>query len=385
MKLEPVRRSLDAQVERVLAPLLQSRAGAEGVRVLSWDVEQGISLFVKFEGRVLLIELEPRNDEQDCFERTQRFNVCARINFERTNAMNERERRFVSAVVRMVRNREHLLPHFERETASRQTAVREILVDRMLFQEGEGHYYLNPYVGCMIGCEFCYVAQRAELSWGMQGLAEMPWGHRLDVKVNAAEVLKRELRDHKPGVVRMSPILTDPYQPVERKYRVTRSCVEAMLGTGYLPFVLTRATRALEDLELLARFPRAGVGFSIPTNEDRYRQMVEPGADPVEDRIAALEAFSKAGVFTAVVIQPLLPMNAEAFADRIAPFVKVVRIDRLQFPERSRELFRRHGIEHVLDIEWARETQERLTNRFRRNGVAIDEHDNLIEFIRRSD
>ena len=64
--------------------------------------------------------------------------------------------------------------------------------------EGRDQYYINPYVGCMIGCEFCYVAQRADLSWGMQGLAEMPWGHRLDVKVNAPEVLARELRGRRP-------------------------------------------------------------------------------------------------------------------------------------------------------------------------------------------
>ncbi|MBI3783594.1 MAG: radical SAM protein [Deltaproteobacteria bacterium] len=383
MKLEPVRRLLDTHVEKLLAPLLQARSGAGGVKVLSWDVEQGISLFVELGGRVLLIELEPRNDEQPCYERTARFNVCARINFDRANDLTDRERRFVSAIVRMVRHREQLLPLVERPAVSRQMEVREILVDRILFQEGEGHYYLNPYVGCMIGCEFCYVAQRADLSWGMQGLAEMPWGRRLDVKVNAAEVLRRELRDHKPGIVRMSPILTDPYQPVERKYRVTRSCIESMLGTDFVPFVLTRAARALEDIDLLRRFAHAGVGYSIPTDDDRYRQMIEPGADPVDERIAALQAFAEAGIFTAVVIQPLLPMNPEAFADRLAPFVKVVRIDRLQFPERSRHLFRKHGIEHVLDEAWAADTQQRLVARFRQHGVAIDELDNLISFMKR--
>src|SRR5262249_31403770 len=156
-------------------------------------------------------EIEPRNDEQPCFDRTERFNVCVRINFQATDRLSTREVRFVSAVVRMIRNREHLLPWIDRPPSARQTAVREILVDRVLFQEGDGHYYLNPYVGCMIGCSFCYVAQRADLSWGMQGLPELPWGRRLDVKVNAPEVLQRELRDHPPGVVRMSPILTDPY------------------------------------------------------------------------------------------------------------------------------------------------------------------------------
>lgn len=383
MKHEPVRRLLDGQVEQLLAPLLRPRTESEGIQVLSWDVEQGISLYVKFEGRVLLIEIEPRDDRQPCFDRTARFNLC--VNFQSVDQLTPRESRFVSALVRMIRNREHLLPVLERPTVSRQMEVREILVDRVLFQEGDGHYYLNPYVGCMIGCEFCYVAQRADLSWAMQGLAEMPWGRRLDVKVNAPDVLARELRDRQPGVVRMSPILTDPYQPVERKYRVTRRCIETMLGTGFVPFILTRAVRALEDLELLGRFPRAGVGFSIPTNDDRYRSMIEPGADPVDERLDALERFAKAGIFTVVVIQPIMPMDVDAFVDRLGPFVKAVRIDRMQFPERIRHLYQRHGIEYALDDAWATEIQERLVERFRQHGVSVDELDNLVGFMSGTD
>lgn len=382
MREAPARRSLDRQVAQLLAPLLQPRQPSEAIQVLSWDIEQGISLYVRFEGRVLLIEIEPRNDAEPCFERSERFNVCARINFAGSDSLNERERRFVTAIVRMLRNREHLLPNLERPAAQRPVEVREILVDRVLFQEGDGNYYLNPYVGCMIGCEFCYVAERADLSWGMQGLAAMPWGKRLEVKVNAPEVLARELRLSPPGIVRMSPILTDPYQPVERRYRITRGCLEAMQPTGFAPFVLTRAVRALEDLELLRRFPRAAVGYSIPTNDDRYRRMVEPGADSVDDRLAALAEFHRAGVFTAAVIQPILPMEVDRMVEQLAPVVRAVRIDRLQFPERSRELFRRHGIEHALDPVWADETREELVEGFRRCGVPVDEHDDLVGFLR---
>jgi len=384
MKSEPVRRPLDGLVGQLLAPLLQPRTPTAGVTVLSWDVEQGICLYVKFEGRVLLIEIEPRNDEQPCFDRSVRFNICARINFQENGALTGREARFVAAVVRMIRNREHLLPLVDRPTTARQTAVREILVDRVLFQEGDGHYYLNPYVGCMIGCEFCYVAQRADLSWSMEGLPQMPWGRRLDIKVNAPEVLARELRDRPPGVVRMSPILTDPYQPVERKYRVTRGCLTAMLGSGFVPFILTRAVRALDDVELLRQFPQAAVGFSIPTNDDRYRSMIEPGADPVDARLDALEVFAKAGIFTVAVIQPMLPMDVDVFVDRLGPFIKAVRIDRMQFPERIRHLYRRHGIEYALDDVWATDMQERLAERFRQHGVCVDELDNLVAFMQRA-
>ncbi|HYD49222.1 MAG TPA: hypothetical protein VEB21_12775, partial [Terriglobales bacterium] len=241
MKSAPVRRELDAQVEQLLAPVLHPKTRSDAFEVLSWDVEQGISLYVHFAGRVLLIEIEPRDDTRPCFDRSARFNVCARINFDHAAALTAHERRFVAAVVRILRGREHLLPVIARPAADRRTAVREILVERVLFREGDGNYYINPYVGCMIACQFCYVSERADLSWGMQGLAEMPWGNRLDVKINAAEVLRRELPRYRPGIVRMSPILTDPYQPVERKYRITRSCLEAMIGSGFSPLILTRA------------------------------------------------------------------------------------------------------------------------------------------------
>lgn len=383
MKPLPVRRRLDGLVEELLAPLLRMRDKGLPLRVLGWDVEQGISLYVQYARRVLLIEIEPRDDSQPCFDRTARFNICARVNFGGGDSLTTEEARFVAAVTRMVANREHRLPAAVREVATRNLLVREILVDRVLHREAEGHYYINPYVGCMIGCEFCYVAERADLSWSMEGLPAMPWGRRLDVKVNAPEVLRRELEEAAPGVVRMSPILTDPYQPVERKYRITRGCLQAMQdsASGFVPLLLTRAVRIVEDLDLLRGFPRAAVGFSIPTDQDAFRRMVEPLADPVDARIEALGEFARAGVFPVAVIQPLLPMDPELLVARLAPVARVVRVDRIQFPERSRGLFRRHGIEHVLDPAWSEEIEARLKSGFRDRGVILDEADNLAVLV----
>src|SRR5439155_27321324 len=132
--------------------------------------------------------------------------------------------------------------------------------------------------------------------------------HYLAVKVNAAEVLRRETQTVKRGLVRLSPILTDPYQSAERHFRITRQCLEVLLETELAPVVLTRAPRILDDIELLKRFPRALVGFSIPTDADVYRQIFEPGADPIDERLEALRTLHAAGVSTFAVIQPVLPM-----------------------------------------------------------------------------
>jgi DNA repair photolyase len=198
--------------------------------------------------------------------------------------------------------------------------------------EGRGQYYLNPYVGCAIGCEWCYVAERADFSRELEGLPRLSWGRWVDVKQNAPEVLRQEVARHTPGIVRLSPIVTDPYQPLERRFRITRGCLEVLLEAGFSPCILTRSSRVLDDLPLLARFPHAAVGFSIPTDDDAVRRVFEPGAEPIEDRIEALQRLKEAGLSTFAVIQPVLPGNPERLAERLSPLIDVVRVDRMYGP-----------------------------------------------------
>jgi DNA repair photolyase len=374
--LKPVSRGVDDSVRQLLAPLLEGALAGSGWRVLSWDAEQGICVTFEDEQGCLLVEFEQRNDRLDCYARTERFNVCARRQFGGTE-MSDADRAFVDAVIAVVRAREAALPNPVRSATERKTIVREVLVDRLLMQEGRNQYYINPYVGCMIACPFCYVIDRADFSRRLEGLPQLPWGHYLDVKINAAEVLRRETRAGQHGTVRMSPILTDPYQSAERRYRITRQCLEVLLTTDLVPVVLTRAPRILDDLELLKLFPRALVGFSIPTDADEFRQIFEPGADPIPDRLAALRALHAAGVATFAVIQPVLPMNVDRLVDEIAPYVRAVRLDRLYVVDRVRQTYEQHGLEAFATEEFADETIRRLTHAFRSRGVRVDSLDNL--------
>jgi DNA repair photolyase len=379
--MPPVRRYLDRLVDKVFAPLTE-RSGPH-FRVLGVDSEQGLQIFVEHHGRVLLIELEERNDELDCRARTARFNVSARRQFDAGAELDAADRRLVDAVVELVRRREHILPDVPRPTTARSTSLREILVDRMLVPEGDGHYYLNPYVGCMIGCEFCYVMERADLSRRLEGLPAMPWGRWVDVKINAADVLARELESHPPGIVRMGPILTDPYQGPERRYRITRQCLEVMLGTGFTPAVLTRAARVLEDLDLLARFEGAAVGFSIPSDDDRMRAFFEPGADPIEARVDALKKCHERGLTTMVLVQPMLPMNPEALVESLAPYVDGVRIDRMHRMDLMAPRYAERGLEWAATDDFFAETEGRLREGFRSQGVRVDDLDDLARMIDR--
>lgn len=376
MDLTPVRRDLDGVVRELLAPFLGGQFVSAGWKLISWDAEQGICLTFESAHACVLLELEERNDRLDCYARTARFNVCARRQFEATD-LSDADRRLVDSVIAVVRDREALLPDFDRPTTSRRTVVREILVDRVLIPEGRDHYYIDPYVGCMIGCPFCYVMDRADFSRRLEGLPSLPWGHYLDVKVNAADVLRRETQSVKRGTVRLSPILTDPYQSAERHYRITRQCLEVLLATDLAPVVLTRAPRILDDIELLSRFPRALVGFSIPTDADEYRQVFEPGADPINERLEALRALHAAGVRTFAVIQPVLPMNVNRLVEKVAPFVRAVRLDRMYNGERVQHLYDEHGLGQYATEEFADATIRRLAQAFRLRGVKVDSLDNL--------
>jgi DNA repair photolyase len=373
---QPVQREIDRVARHLLAPFLDERFAPGGWRLVSWDCEQAICLTFERGDVCLLIELEQRNDRLDCYARTTRFNVCVSRLFDAAD-MTDADRKFVEVVIAMMRERERSLPAPARPAPDRKTIVREILVDRVLIPEGKGHYYINPYVGCMIACPFCYVIDRADFSRSLEGLPKLPWGHYLDVKVNAAEVLRREVQTVEGGIVRMSPILTDPYQSIERNYRITRQCLEVLLDTNIAPVVLTRAPRILDDLELLRKFRRALVGFSIPTDADEYRRIFEPNADPIEERFAALRALHGAGVKTFAVIQPVLPMNPDRLVDHVAPYVRAVRLDRLYVGERIRDVYDKNGLAEFYAPEYAERTIGRLAAAFRARGVAVESLDNF--------
>ncbi len=373
-----IERALDSVVADLLGPLLAlERPSKAGFRLVGWDGEQGICLTLARGDDLVLVELESRDDALPCYASTARFNVHARRPLRPGAPLSKLERRAVEQVVEVVRDREGRLPDVLRPPTSRRTAVREIEVGRLLIAEGAGQYYLNPYVGCVTGCPFCYVAERADLSRSLEGQPVMPWGRWIDVKINAAEILREEVKRVPPGIVRMSPIVTDPYQSIERTYRVTRQCLEVMLEAGFVPAILTRAARVLEDLDILRRFPVAAVGLSIPTDDDRVRRTFEPGADPIEDRFEALAACQAAGIHTIGVVQPMLPMNPARLVDRMAPLVRSVRIDRMHVLHRTRALYDEAGMPEAAAPGFFERTQEELERGFRARGVSLDDLDDL--------
>src|SRR5512137_679848 len=115
--------------------------------------------------------------------------------------------------------------------------VKEIVSRSILTKTGiEGYdYCINPYVGCEHGCRYCYASFMKRFTGHQE-----PWGEFVDVKVNAAQVLRRQLRKATRGSALVGTV-TDPYQPAEKDYAITRGCLEALLEQQLSVHLLTRS------------------------------------------------------------------------------------------------------------------------------------------------
>ena len=221
-------------------------------------------------------------------------------------------------------------------------------------------FVINPYLGCGHGCGYCYAAFMTKYSHGHAGAR---WGSFVEAKVNIADVLAGELsRKRRTGAVLMSSVC-DPYQPAERRYKLTRRCLELLLRAGWKVDILTRSPLVFRDVDLLVS-PRVSVGLSVPTDDDRVRRALEPAAPPIGSRLVVLKKLKDAGVDTWAFIAPLLPMNPEALYKALSPLVGFVLIDPLNYRSQSEWLLRRHGLEQALTDDFARGTAAKLKELF---------------------
>jgi DNA repair photolyase len=184
---------------------------------------------------------------------------------------------------------------------------------------------LNPYMGCAHQCTFCYVR-------AFERRADRPsddrYGTSIRVKTNVVEVLRRELaRKSWKGELVAIGAATDPYQPAEGRYRLTRGCLE-VLGEAHNPLaIITRGPMIVRDTDVLveaARWAKVNVTFSVPTLDDRIWRLTEPSTAPPRQRLAALSRLRAAGIEAGVGMAPILP----GLSDRPELMADVVRAAR---------------------------------------------------------
>ena len=160
-------------------------------------------------------------------------------------------------------------------------------------------YSLNPYRGCQHNCAYCYVPNVLRIPRG-------DWGLFVDVKKNIPVVLSKELKNKKPGTVGISTV-TDPYQPIENKYKLTRYCLEQLLLHGFPICVQTKSKLVLRDINIISKFSEAEVMFSIATLNDYERRILEPYSSSIKERLDTLKSFSEIGIKTSIFFGPIYP------------------------------------------------------------------------------
>jgi DNA repair photolyase len=244
---------------------------------------------------------------------------------------------------------------------------------------------INPYRGCEHGCIYCY----ARPSHGYLNLSPgLDFETKLFAKTNAVELLQAELS--KPSY-RVSPINlganTDPYQPIERRYQITRQILQVMLECRHPVTVITKNALVERDLDLLVPLARANLVYafvSITSLDNRLSAKLEPRASAPHRRIAALKALSDAGVPCGVMVAPIIPMLTDRWLEEILEGAReagaamagytILRLPwelkdlvrewlELHFPERAE-----HVLSLVRQMRGGRDNDPRFGSRMRGEG-----------------
>lgn len=202
--------------------------------------------------------------------------------------------------------------------------VKEIKCKSLLNKSKlEADYCINPYVGCQHACHYCY----SDFYVKKYTTHREEWGEFVDVKINAPEVLRRDVLRKKKGSVFVSS-LTDPYQPLEKRYELTRKCLEILLRNNFSVWIQTKSSLILRDINLFKRFKNnCEVGFTITTLDDNIREKFEPFSFPVNEKLEALKILKENEIKTFVFFGPVLPYLSDRNLDEYFKTVAELKVD----------------------------------------------------------
>jgi len=239
--------------------------------------------------------------------------------------------------------------------------VREVQAKTILSVSKIHDYVVNPYTGCQHACSYCYASFMKRFTGHKE-----PWGEFVDAKINAPELLSKEILKKKVGNVWVSGVC-DPYQPLEAKYQLTRRCLAILAEHKWPVVVQTRSPLVLRDIDILKNAKNFEVGFSVTTADDSIRKLFEPHAPPIKDRIAALDALHKAGIRTYAMIAPMLP-GTEGLVELLRGKVDYILVDRMNYTN-ALSIYRQNNLEDKLTEEYFRRTAKELADECATAGI----------------
>jgi DNA repair photolyase len=214
---------------------------------------------------------------------------------------------------------------------------------------------INAYRGCEHGCSYCFARPTHNYLGHSAGL---DFERQIYVKVNAVEVLRRELAEKR---YRVKPIAmgtnTDPYQPAERSHKLTRGILEVLLETRHPTSIVTKSALIVRDLDILTELAKLGlvsVGMSVTSMDHILSRKMEPRASTPEKRLEAVRLLAAAGVPTGIMAAPMIPAINDMEMERIldagrAQGAQWAGMVLLRLPGEVREIFREWMLRHYPD------------------------------------
>lgn len=164
-------------------------------------------------------------------------------------------------------------------------------------------YSLNPYVGCQHNCAYCYAPNVLRID-------RKEWLENIGVKLNIPTVLSKELKKKKNGTIGISTV-TDPYQPIEKKYKLTRFCLEQIKKYDFPIQIQTKSSIVKRDIDIISEVSNVELMVSIATLNNEERRILEPHSSSIKERIEILSIFSEIGIKTSVFFGPIYPTIQE--------------------------------------------------------------------------
>jgi DNA repair photolyase len=242
-------------------------------------------------------------------------------------------------------------------------------------------YAINPFYGCAHKCQYCYAVFMKKFT----GHTE-PWGDFVDVKVNAPEVLTRQLTRLKKLSRISFGTVCDPYQPLELKYQITRKCLQILVNYSHRVSILTKSAIVVRDIDILQQLLNVRVSFTITSVDQKVRKIFEPGAPSSEMRFKAMKTLAVNNIRTSVFVAPILPYSTDSeknlgeifrsskiagaeyiMFDTLNPYPKVWRnmrrLVKTHFPQSMKEYDYFHDHRKMYNVK-LRERISRLGNKY---------------------
>jgi len=244
---------------------------------------------------------------------------------------------------------------------------------------------INPYRGCEHGCSYCF-ARPTHAYLGHS--AGIDFERDIYVKVNAAELLRAELANprYKPKPIAIGTN-TDPYQPLERKYKIMRSVLKVLLEAKHPVTIVTKSALIVRDLDILTKLNKLGlvsVGISVTSMDHRLSRFMEPRASTPSRRLEAIKLLSESGIPTRIMAAPMIPAVNDHELERIldagkAQGATTASMILLRLPGEVRDIFRewllktypdkvKHVMNLVRDYRGGRDNDPRFGSRFTGEG-----------------